>query len=183
MGVGAAPSRPYQPSFAALSPTSSSSVTSLSLSLLEAVAERLAAPLSCDSSAQPAASHPARKPNPSEPPEPLFHLETARRHSSLSFPLLCMDASSTKLPAALLSASPAAALFFSFFSLFLPSCFLLPPCELSSFISSLLTYVWRLRFALDDRIGVWKLRRVRHLVFRELPGGVGVAVDLQGHRI
>ena len=73
--------------------------------------------------------------------------------------------------------------FFSFFSLFLPSCFLLPPCELSSFISSLLTYVWRLRFALDDRIGAWKLRRVRHLVFRELPGGVGVAVDLQGHRI
>jgi hypothetical protein len=138
-----------------------------------------------DHQAQPAASHPARKPNPSEPPEPLFHLETARRHSSLSLslPLLCMDASSTKLPPALLSASPAAALFFNFFSFF----FLLPAfcCHRVSFQvpSSLLTYVWRLRFALDDRIGVWKLRRVRHLVFRELPGGVGVAVDLQGHRI
>ena len=116
VGVGAAPSRPYQPSFAALSLVPPLPSPLLSLSLLEAIAERLAAPSLLrfiSTASQPS----SQKPNPSEPPEPLFHLETARRHSnplSVSHPLLCMDASSTKLPAALLSASPAAALFFFF---------------------------------------------------------------------
>lgn len=65
-----------------------------------------------------------------------------RSHSFLS-PLLCMDASLTPLPLCCLRFLRPR----SFVSLLF---FLLPPCELSSSISSLLTYVQGFRFALDD---------------------------------